>query len=85
LKRTPPLQFTDSIFSGLFMEPQGELVISPHERFDISLKVSYRFIKGPRGNTQKKETATGGTSESYNSGGASYYVLDGGLSVTVRF
>jgi hypothetical protein len=78
-------RFTDYIFFGLFMEPQGELVISPHERFDISLNVSYRYIKGSRGNTQMKDTATGATDEYRNSGGAAYYVLDGGLSVTVRF
>jgi outer membrane protease len=79
------LQFTDSIFFGLFMEPKGELVISPNERFDISLEFSYRFIKGPRGNTRTKKTSTGETEEANNSGGASYYVLDGGLSVTVHF
>ena len=79
------LQFTDSVFFGLFMEPQGEFVFSPHERFDISLKVSYRFIRGPRGNTRIEDTTSGKTAEKPYAGGAAYSVLDAGLSVTVHF
>jgi outer membrane protease len=78
-------QYTDTMFFGLFMEPRGELVFSPHESFDIALSFSYRFIQGPRGNTRAKSTNTGSTTEDLNSGGAAYYVLDGGLSLTVRF
>ncbi|MDR3162119.1 MAG: omptin family outer membrane protease [Spirochaetaceae bacterium] len=79
------LQFIDSVYFGLFMEPQGELVFSPHERFDISLNLSYRFIRGSRGATRSMYTINGATDSSPKGGGASYYVLDGGLSLTVRF
>jgi outer membrane protease len=78
------LQFTDFVFFGLFMEPRGSLVISPHERLDISLDFSYRFIKGSRGNTREEDTLTGKTKTYANSGGASYYVMDLGLAVTLR-
>jgi outer membrane protease len=78
-------QYTDTMFFGLFMEPRGEFVFSPHEGFDIALSCSYRFIRGPRGNTQAKQhTGSGSSIEFFNAGGAAYYVLDGGLSLTVH-
>jgi outer membrane protease len=79
------LQFTELMYGGLMIEPKLEFILSMYERIDISLDVSYRFIKGPRGDTEVRNTQTNGVQNSKNSGGAAYYCLDTGLSVKLRF
>ncbi|MDR2759164.1 MAG: omptin family outer membrane protease [Spirochaetaceae bacterium] len=83
--RSPPLQFNDYMFGGLFLEPTGEFIFSLNEKIDLSAYVSYRFIKGPRGLTIIKDLANNITVRDNNKAGAAYSALSVGLSLKYKF
>jgi outer membrane protease len=82
------VEFRDYISGGLYLEPRGTIVFSPHERFELSLYVSYRFVKGAPGESYGRETGENKTGEfdKYSEDpGAAFYALDSGLSFKIRF
>jgi outer membrane protease len=79
------LQFNDYMFWGVFIEPRGEFIFSPHKRVDISLSAAYRFIRDSRGYTIQKNLNTGEETNHPDSAGAAFSALAAGLSVKVRF
>jgi outer membrane protease len=78
------LEFSESMYGGLMLEPRGEFSFLLNENINFSLDVSYRFIHGPRGDTKVRSTETNATQKSKDSGGSGYSVLDAALSVTLR-
>ncbi|MDR2393379.1 MAG: omptin family outer membrane protease [Treponema sp.] len=70
---------------GLLVEFQGEIAFAPHSRWELSLSLGYRSIKGLRGPTYSRNTgATSGLVVQSGSGGTGYHGLDTGLSVKIR-
>jgi outer membrane protease len=82
--RKPPLQFNDYMFGGIFLEPSGEFMLSLHKNIDLSVYVSYRFIKGPRGLTIIKNLANNVSVKDNNKAGTAYSALSGGFSLNIR-
>jgi outer membrane protease len=81
------LEFQDYVSGGLFLEPRGDFIFSFRERFELSLSVSYRHIRGAHGESYGRNTGPGGTVFFYKSAedsGAGWYALDSGLSFKVR-
>jgi outer membrane protease len=81
-------EYEDYVFGGLYLEPRGELTFSPHRRVDLSLYVSYRFLKGAHGKSYGRKTGVGQSGEFYQYArdvGAAWYALDSGLSLKIRF
>jgi outer membrane protease len=82
------IEFRDYISGGLYMEPRGDATFSFQNRFELSLYVSYRFIRGARGESYGRKTGSTNNGEFYQyseDAGAAWYTLDSGLSFTVRF
>jgi outer membrane protease len=82
--RKPPLQFNDYMLGGIFLEPRGEFIFFLNEKIDLSLYVSYRFIKGPRGLTIIKDLTNDITVKDTDKAGTAYSALGGGLSLKIR-
>ncbi|MDR2259069.1 MAG: omptin family outer membrane protease [Treponema sp.] len=81
-------EYTDYVSGGLYLEPRGSIIFSPTERFDLSLYVSYRFIKGAHGDSYTRATGSDKDEEYYQlaqDSGAAWYALDSGLSLKIRF
>jgi outer membrane protease len=81
------IEFRDYITGGLYMEPRGDAAFSFGNRFELSLYVAYRFIKGAHGETYSRETGLNSGGEfTVNSedAGAAWYALDSGLSLKIR-
>jgi outer membrane protease len=82
------LEFLDYVYGGLYMEPKGDISFSFLNRCQLSLYVSYRYVKGAQGESYGRETSTGTNGDFYKStlnAGASFYTLDSGLSFKIRF
>jgi outer membrane protease len=79
------MDFTEAMFGGIMLEPRGEFIFSPLKWLSVSLNVSYRFIGGTRGDIVVKNKNAGSSQKYKNVGGAAYYVLDTGISVTLRY
>jgi outer membrane protease len=80
------IQFTDNISEGIYFEPRGKLVFFPYKKFELSLYVSCRILKG-RGRTYFRSANHTESSElsNYDDAGAAYSALDAGLSFKIRF
>jgi outer membrane protease len=80
------LEFVDNIPWGLYMEPGGDFVFSFLDRFELSLSVSFRYIKGRRGDSYNRNTGqSGGMYLKHDqTAGAAWYALDSGLIFKVR-
>lgn len=77
-------RFNDYMFWGVFIEPKGECIVSPHKQIDISLSAAYRFIKGSRGYIIQTDDS-GKVTNHQDSAGASFSALTGDLAVKIRF
>jgi outer membrane protease len=78
-------EYEDRVTGGLYLEPRGDLMFFFRERCELSLYVSYRFIRGDRGESWGR-TGTG-DGQFYPIGkasGAAWYAVDSGLSFKVR-
>jgi outer membrane protease len=78
------MRFNDYMFGGIFLEPSGEFMLSLHKNIDLSVYVSYRFIKGPRGSTITKTLTNNVSVKDNNKAGTAYSALSGGLSLNIR-
>jgi outer membrane protease len=78
------VQYKDYMFWGVFFEPRGEFIFSPHNRIDVALSVAYRFIKGPRGYTDITDYSGGESGRLPDAAGAGFSALAAGLSVKIR-
>jgi outer membrane protease len=78
-------RFNDYTFWGVFIEPRGEFIFSPHKRIDISLSAAYRFIRDPRGYTIQTNLNTGEETNHPDSAGVAFSALAAGISVKIRF
>jgi outer membrane protease len=82
------IEFRDYLFGGLYLEPRGDVSFSFTTRFELSLHVSYRFIKGAKGDSYARDTGAGKAGDFYQlseDAGAAWYALDSGLSLKIRF
>jgi hypothetical protein len=73
--------------SGIYLEPRGRLIFSPHKKVELSLELSYRLLKGGRGTSTYRTGDKEGFSKtsSFDDAGAAYSVLGTGLSCRIRF
>jgi outer membrane protease len=80
------LEFVDDLPWGLYLEPAGDFVFSFQDRFELSLSVSFRYIRSRRGDTYSRNTGkSGGDYLKYDqNSGAAWYALDSGLLFKVR-
>lgn len=80
------LEFRDYVSWGLYLEPRGDFTFSFRERFELSLHVSYRYVRGGHGESYGRSTGQGtGFFYKYTEdAGAGWYALDSGLSFKVR-
>ncbi|MDR1127840.1 MAG: omptin family outer membrane protease [Treponema sp.] len=77
-------QFEDSIQGGLALEPEIRVFFFPNSRCSLSLRVSWRSIRGTKGYSRFKTAGA----ETYSPGGASgagFHALDTGISFKVYF
>jgi outer membrane protease len=80
------IRFEDYTSGGVFLEPKGKLIFSPHPMVDISLHIGWRYMSGLRGRTDMRSPVDATDVTSFNDGaGVGYNMLDAGLSVQVRF
>jgi outer membrane protease len=82
-------EFQDFVSGGLYLEPRGGFAFSFRERFELSLSVSYRHIRGAHGESYARRTGPEGEgtflfSKSAEEAGAGWYALDSGLVFKVR-
>ncbi|MDR1100125.1 MAG: omptin family outer membrane protease [Treponema sp.] len=79
------LEFLDYVSGGLYLEPRGDFVFSFWERFELSLYVSYRYIRGAHGESYQRSTGGSGQYlKTAEDAGAAWYALDSGLTFKVR-
>jgi outer membrane protease len=78
------VQYTDRMSGGLFLEPRGELVFSPTKRVDLVLNLSYRILKGSRGERETRNTTRDTVVSPNKAAGAAAVFIDTGLSVTLH-
>jgi outer membrane protease len=77
------LQFSESMYGGLMLEPKMEFSFMLYDRFKFSFDLSYRFISGPRGDAKSRDVSTNTSSTVKKIGGSGYSVLDAGISATI--
>jgi outer membrane protease len=80
------LEIIDNVLWGLYLEPAGTFAFAFLDRFELSLSVSYRYIRGRRGDSYDRKTGeSGGIYLKHDqAAGAAWYALDSGLIFKVR-
>jgi outer membrane protease len=81
------LDFLDYVRGGLFLEPRGDFIFSFRDRFELSLSLAYRYLKGSRGESYSRNTLPGSGgfyTKLTEDAGAAWSALDSALTFKVR-
>jgi outer membrane protease len=79
------MEFYDYPTGGVMLEPGLEISYSFNKRLRLTADISYRYIRGGRGNTGSRQVGADSLTWSDNMAGAGFGALDAGLALKVFF